>query len=129
MKHRLNKTALSWAVGLALGTAPGALLAAGFYLQEQSVSGLGRAFAGEAAIASDASTIYFNPAGMTRLEAAELQAAVHLLVPKASVTDGGSTFNGMPYTGGSGGIRMIQARSPTCSLPRRSMSAPGSVSA
>ncbi len=110
MRHRLNKTALSWAVGLTIGAAPGALLAAGFYLQEQSVSGLGRAFAGEAAIASDASTIYFNPAGMTRLEAAEFQAAVHLLVPKATVTNSNSTAitpgtggNPLPYEGGNGG--------------------------
>jgi long-chain fatty acid transport protein len=103
MVHRSSKSALSWAVGLALGVAPTALLAAGFYIQEQSVSGLGRAFAGEAAIASDASTIYFNPAGMTKLKAPEFQVAVHLLVPTAEVTDGGSTFNGTPYTGSNGG--------------------------
>ncbi|MFW5454741.1 OmpP1/FadL family transporter [Thioalkalivibrio sulfidiphilus] len=110
MQHRLNKTTLAWAVGLALGAAPGALLAAGFYIQEQSVSGLGRAFAGEAAIASDASTIYFNPAGMTRLKAPEFQAAVHLLVPKSTVSNSdsraitpGTGGNPLPYEGGSGG--------------------------
>jgi long-chain fatty acid transport protein len=103
MSYRLNRHGLAWAAGLALGAAPGLVLAAGFYIQEQSVSGLGRAFAGESAIAADASTIYFNPAGMTRLEAPEFQVAVHLLVPTARVTDKGSTFNGAPYTGGSGG--------------------------
>ncbi|MFN2349295.1 MAG: OmpP1/FadL family transporter [Thioalkalivibrio sp.] len=110
MLLRPSKSALSWAVGLALGVAPTALLAAGFYIQEQSVSGLGRAFAGEAAIASDASTIYFNPAGMTRLKAPEFQAAVHLLVPKSTVTNQGSTAatpgtlgNPLPYEGGNGG--------------------------
>ena len=39
--------------------------AAGFQLIEQSASGMGNAFAGGAAVAEDASTIYFNPAGMT----------------------------------------------------------------
>ena len=35
---------------------------------EQSVTGLGRSFAGGAAMAEDASTIYYNPAGITRLK-------------------------------------------------------------
>lgn len=110
MKHRSSRRILAWAAGVTLGAAPGLVLAAGFYIQEQSVSGLGRAFAGEAAIASDASTIFFNPAGMTRLEAPEFQAAVHLLVPKSSVKNDGSTAatpgtlgTPMPYEGGNGG--------------------------
>ncbi|WP_246585415.1 outer membrane protein transport protein, partial [Thiorhodospira sibirica] len=44
-------------------TLPGLTHAAGFYIQEQSVSGLGGAFAGDAALAADASKIFFNPAG------------------------------------------------------------------
>ena len=42
--------------------------AAGFQLIEQSVSGMGAAYAGAAATAEDASTVYFNPAGLTHLE-------------------------------------------------------------
>ena len=42
--------------------------AAGFMLMEQSISGLGNCFAGSGAAAIDASTVYFNPAGMTMLE-------------------------------------------------------------
>ena len=34
---------------------------------EQNASGLGNAYAGSAAVAADASTIYFNPAGLTLL--------------------------------------------------------------
>ena len=75
-----------------LGLAPTAVLAAGFYLQEQGVTGLGRAYAGEAAFADDASTIYFNPAGMTRLESAEVQAGAHLLFPHSSTRNDGSSF-------------------------------------
>ena len=45
---------------------------AGFGLIEQSVSGLGNAFAGGAASAEDASTIFFNPAGLTHLKDQQL---------------------------------------------------------
>lgn len=41
--------------------------AAGFQLLEQNASGLGNAYAGSAAIADNASTIFYNPAGMTNL--------------------------------------------------------------
>ena len=65
--------------------------AAGFYIKEQSVTGLGRAFAGESAMSEDASTIFFNPAGMTRLQGPEATAGVHLLVPRADLENRGST--------------------------------------
>lgn len=47
-----------------------------FGLLEQNASGVGRAFAGTAAVADDASTIYFNPAGLTKLNAREVMASV-----------------------------------------------------
>ena len=73
-------------------------MAAGFYIQEQGVSGLGRAYAGDAAIASDASAIYFNPAGMTRLDDNELQAGIHVLIPSASVDQGNTGIPGRDST-------------------------------
>jgi len=45
----------------------GTAAAAGFQLQNQNASGTSVAFAGAAAVAEDASTIFFNPAGMTYL--------------------------------------------------------------
>src|SRR5512146_998273 len=42
---------------------------AGFALMEQSASGLGNAFAGTGAAAEDASTVWWNPAGMAKLPA------------------------------------------------------------
>lgn len=74
---------------LALGIADQAS-AAGFYIKEMSVSGLGRAFAGAAAAADDASTVWFNPAGMNSLPNSEVMANVHILSPKAELTDTGS---------------------------------------
>jgi long-chain fatty acid transport protein len=65
--------------------------AGGFYLQEQAPAAVGRAFAGEAAIASDASTIYFNPAGMTKLGHMTLTNGAHLLFIDSAERDRGST--------------------------------------
>jgi long-chain fatty acid transport protein len=45
----------------------GNAFAQGFALQNQNGAGTGYAYAGAAAVAEDASTIYFNPAGMTYL--------------------------------------------------------------
>ncbi|HXV06688.1 MAG TPA: outer membrane protein transport protein, partial [Burkholderiales bacterium] len=62
-----KKTPFAVALVGALSIAPGASFAAGFALLEQNVSGLGNAYAGSAAVAQDASTIFFNPAGLTLL--------------------------------------------------------------
>lgn len=53
--------------------------AAGFALSEQNASGLGNAYAGAAAVAEDASTVFFNPAGMTYLEGSQIVGALHLI--------------------------------------------------
>lgn len=60
--------------------------ASGFALIEQSASGMGNAFAGGAAVAEDASTIFFNPAGMSRLSGRQLSVAAHAIRPSAKFT-------------------------------------------
>jgi long-chain fatty acid transport protein len=65
-------------------------MASGFALAEQSVSGLGNAFAGGSAAAEDASTVFNNPAGMTRIKGKQAVAGLHLVIPKAEFTDKGS---------------------------------------
>ncbi len=85
-------------------TTPLAANAAGFALIEQSASGMGNAFAGGSAIAEDASTIYFNPAGMTYIEGTQLAGALHLINPSAEFNDNGSVkATGVPPKGGNGG--------------------------
>jgi|MDSW01.2.fsa_nt_gb long-chain fatty acid transport protein len=64
---------------------------AAFYIQEQSVSGLGTAFAGTGALGEDASTIFYNPAAMTELKGPQVQLGVHMLKPSADMKDNGST--------------------------------------
>jgi long-chain fatty acid transport protein len=64
---------------------------AGFALQEQGVSGLGNSYAGAAAAAEDASTVWWNPAGMARLpRGSHFLAAGHFINPSTKFTDNGS---------------------------------------
>jgi long-chain fatty acid transport protein len=74
--------------------------AAGFYLQEQSVSGLGTAFAGAAADTPDASTVYYNPAGMTTLKSPEIYFGGTLLLPRADFDNDGSSYTAPAGLGG-----------------------------
>lgn len=79
--------------------------AAGFYIQEQSVRGLGSAFSGSTTNLDDASTIFFNPSGMTQLEGYQAQAGAHLLIPYSKVENTGTTSGtgaGLAAGGGSG---------------------------
>ncbi|HUI16894.1 MAG TPA: outer membrane protein transport protein [Alphaproteobacteria bacterium] len=55
--------------------------AAGFQLVDQSPSGEGDAFAGAAAVAEDASTIFANPAGLTYLNGIQAQAGINVIMP------------------------------------------------
>jgi len=73
--------------------------AAGFAIIEQGVSGLGNAYAGAAARAEDASTLYFNPAGMTFLSGQQAVAGLHIIKSSVKFTDSNSNIN----TGGDGG--------------------------
>ncbi len=74
--------------------------ASGFALIENSATGQGNAFAGAAASAEDATTIWFNPAGMMKLKSNQLIVTGHLISPKASFTNQGSTDgSGAPLSG------------------------------
>lgn len=64
--------------------------AAGFALIEQNASGMGNAYAGAAAIAEDASTIFFNPAGMTYINGTQAVGALHLIKPNAEFKNKGT---------------------------------------
>lgn len=99
MKSSVRK--ISQAVSLALITgASSTVQASGFALIENSASGMGNAFAGAAAIAEDASTIWFNPAGMTKLSGSRISVAGHIIMPKAEFTNDNSTLvSTAPLTG------------------------------
>jgi len=81
---RISRTLVSCAVAAAMTGFAGGVQGSGFALIEQNASGIGNAFAGQAASAQDASTIYFNPAGLTRLPGRNLVFAGHLIKPSAT---------------------------------------------
>lgn len=64
---------------------------AAFGVAENSALGLGNAFAGGAASAEDASTVWYNPAGMTRIKGNQLVVGGHLIFPSFDFKDDGST--------------------------------------
>ncbi|BBP45317.1 fatty acid transporter [Thiosulfatimonas sediminis] len=84
---RVSHTKLLWA---ALSFAPLSVSASGFALIEQSASGQGVSYAGAAASAEDASIMWFNPAGLTKIKSNQLIAAGHVIVPSAEFTNNGS---------------------------------------
>jgi long-chain fatty acid transport protein len=75
--------------------------AAGFFLIEQSVSSMGNAYAGSSAEAPDASVIWFNPAGMTRICGNELVAGGHVVIPRVKFHNHDSIYkpDGFPGQG------------------------------
>jgi len=77
--------------------------ASGFALIEMNASGQGNAYAGAAAHTKNASTIYFNPAGMMNLEGEQLSIVGHIVDPSADFDNDGSKLNdaagGAPLTG------------------------------
>jgi long-chain fatty acid transport protein len=78
--------------------------AAGFALKEQSGTGLGNAFAGQAAGTDDISAMFFNPATMTRQSGSRVSAAASLIMPQVKVRKASaSTVTGAPIGGGNGG--------------------------
>ena len=99
MKHRFPMKLMS---ALILAVVSGATYASGFQLMEQNASGIGNAFAGSAAVGENASTIYYNPAAMTRLQAHEISAGLVALKPSLRFKDQGSSV-GLLDGAGNGG--------------------------
>ncbi|WP_299014954.1 outer membrane protein transport protein [uncultured Photobacterium sp.] len=79
-----NKITLSLVAALTLGMSANAM-AAGFQLAEYSATGLGRAFAGEAAMADNASAQFRNPAMMTYLEGTQISTGAIYVDPNIDV--------------------------------------------
>lgn len=77
--------------------------AGGFALNEMSAASVGNAHAGGAAAAEDLSTIYYNPAGLTRMSGRQFMAAGSLIRPAAEFNNAGSFTTSGPLTGGDGG--------------------------
>ncbi|MFM9969981.1 MAG: outer membrane protein transport protein [Burkholderiales bacterium] len=92
---KLSKSKLAaWsALGALFGSA-GQTSAAGFALYEQSGSGMGNAFAGVSSSAEDASTIFWNPAGMAKLAPGK-----HIAIAGYSINPNTKFSNGVSAAG------------------------------
>ncbi len=100
MKTTWLKTALAVAVG-ALSTQA---MAAGFALNEQSISGMGTSFAGRSSSADDATTLFGNPAGMSRLKREEVSFGMAAIHAKTDIKDtSATTAFGTPVSGSNDG--------------------------
>jgi long-chain fatty acid transport protein len=87
---RLTFGALAAAV--TVGALPGAAQAGAFYLQEQSVRGLGRAYSGEVT-AKGADELWWNPAAIAGATRPELYVGVHGLLLSTTVNNTGTTVS------------------------------------
>lgn len=105
--HKIQSAPLlAWQIGasMILGLAAGCAHASAFQLAEQNASGLANGYAGSAAIADNASTIFFNPAGMTRLPGFNVSAGATMISTTFKFSDDGSTGpGGLPLGSDTGG--------------------------
>lgn len=100
----IKKKQVAQAVGaLALSLCAGQALGSAFALQEQNGSGLGNAYAGGAAVAEDASTIWANPAGMSRFSTIQFSASVAGIFPSFKFNNDNSLKAFNQPLGGTGG--------------------------
>lgn len=83
MKKVMLKTTLSLAVAMASTQ----IFASGFALNEQSISGMGTGFAGRSSSADDASTVFGNPAGMSRIKRQEVTGGIAAIDASSDIKD------------------------------------------
>lgn len=93
-----TKTALRSAI-VAATLAPSLTMAAGYKLNEQSAAGMGTAHAGRAAMAEDASVVFYNPAALTELDRAQLTAGFTYINGTGEFTGNATNAGGEDITG------------------------------
>ncbi len=98
-RRRSSFRLLALMLTFGLATVPTPVFASGFQLVEQNGSGLGNAYAGQAAGVKDASAILFNPAALTRTKGWNFVAAVAGIGLSTTFADTGSAVpSAGPYT-------------------------------
>ncbi|MFG0399658.1 OmpP1/FadL family transporter [Pseudomonas sp. zjy_11] len=90
----MKKVMLKTSLGLAVALASSQLLASGFALNEQSISSMGTGFAGRSSSAEDASTVFGNPAGMSRLKREQFTVGGAAVIAKTDISGPGSNLGG-----------------------------------
>lgn len=101
----MKKVMLKTTLGLAVTLASSQIFASGFALNEQSVSGMGTGFAGRSSSADDASTVFGNPAGMSRLNGQQVTGGIAVIDASTDIKDASGKYPGtnkgdmVPFTG------------------------------
>lgn len=98
--HLDKRQLLAGSIAVITSVIPGLVLASGFALIEQSVSSMGTAYANGSSGMDDASTIYFNPASMTRLEGRNASGGIHVLHARTDFDGKGFYDPSLPFFGG-----------------------------
>ncbi len=104
MQHASRFIQLSaLAFGIAGALAVGQVHASGFQLKENSVKGMGAAFAGVGVNETDSSVVANNPATMARFEGTTMQVDLTAIDLSYEFKGTGTDAAGRPLTGGNGG--------------------------
>src|SRR5699024_12007091 len=93
LKKLPTTLSLSALAGAVLFASQGAI-AAGLTLNEQSASAMGTAYAGRSSSALDASTVFGNPAGMSRLDRMQVSGGLAFIDAHTKIKDGQATNEG-----------------------------------
>ncbi|MGB9495913.1 MAG: outer membrane protein transport protein [Azonexus sp.] len=99
MQHHITPRLIPALLAIAFS---GAASASGFAIMEQNASGMGNAYAGSAAVAENASTIWYNPAGMTKLQDREFSLGGSIIRTSFDFNNDGSLTGAFSNTGDGG---------------------------
>jgi long-chain fatty acid transport protein len=106
--RRTVRAAAACAVAAYAIASAGNARASGFELREGSADWMANAFAGDTAKSYDASTVWSNPAGMTRLNQNEIDGSINGIFPSINFS-GANYVGGTATTPGSTGGNLIQS--------------------
>lgn len=90
----MTRSPLAYAIALTASSFSGLALANGLAVNEQSASSMGTAFAGRSSSALDASTIYGNPAGMSKLNGTQVVGGFAFVKPNTDISDVETSLSG-----------------------------------
>lgn len=90
----MNKNLIQGALALSACAFSLNAIANGIAINEQSASGAGTAYAGRASSALDASTLYGNPAGLSKLKRGEVSGGFAVVAAKDDISDAHSSASG-----------------------------------
>jgi long-chain fatty acid transport protein len=88
--HKPCMAGLLLVAAVLLGLTASPARAGSFFIEEQSVSGSGRAFAGQSARGEDPSALFYNPANVVGMPALEVTLGSYLAFARAELEDRGS---------------------------------------